>query len=57
MTQACVDKIIRKDMIDPTCGKRMKESDFIPLQRGGTGFSSVNKDLEAQMRRSVIELA
>ena len=33
MTLECVEKIIRKDMIDPTNGKALKESDIIVLQR------------------------
>lgn len=33
MTMECVEKVIRKDMIDPTNGKKMKEKDIIPLQR------------------------
>lgn len=39
----CVDKIIRKDMMDPTNGKRIKEADIIRVQRGGTGYSSTNQ--------------
>lgn len=35
---ACVENIIRKDMIDPLNGKKMTESDIIELQRGGTGI-------------------
>lgn len=34
----CVDKIIRKDMIDPINGKSLMDTDIIELQRGGTGF-------------------
>ncbi|VDN17388.1 unnamed protein product [Gongylonema pulchrum] len=32
----CVEKIIRKEMIDPVNGKPLKEDDIIELQRGGT---------------------
>ena len=53
VTQECVDKIIMKDMIDPINGKTMKTSDFIPLQRGGTGYSSAN-ELKAQISRPVL---
>lgn len=53
VTQECVDKIIKKDMIDPINGKTMKESDFIPLQRGGTGYSSSNK-LKAEIKKPVL---
>lgn len=33
VTQEAVDKIIKKEMIDPVNGKKMTESDFIPIQR------------------------
>lgn len=39
VTQEAVDKIIKLDMVDPVNGKKMTESDFIPIQRGGTGFA------------------
>lgn len=37
VTMDCVEKIIRKDMVDPLNGKPMKSDDIIELQRGGTG--------------------
>lgn len=43
VTAECVEKIIRKDMMDPVNGKKLKESDIIYIQRGGTGYSSTNK--------------
>jgi nitric oxide synthase-interacting protein len=43
VTMECIDKIIRKDMMDPTNGKRIKEVDIIRVQRGGTGYSSTNQ--------------
>ena len=33
MTMECIEKIIKKDMRDPICGKPLKEKDIIPLQR------------------------
>ena len=33
VTQEAVDKIIKKEMIDPVNGKKMTESDLIPIQR------------------------
>lgn len=39
VTQECCDKIIKKDMIDPISEKKLKDSDIIPIQRGGTGYS------------------
>lgn len=29
----CVEKIIKKDMIDPINGKKLTDKDIIPLQR------------------------
>lgn len=29
----CVEKIIKKDMVDPTCGKPLTDKDIIPLKR------------------------
>jgi len=29
----CVEKIIKKDMVDPMNGKKLAEKDIIPLQR------------------------
>lgn len=40
-------------MIDPINGKTMKETDVIPLQRGGTGYSSTN-ELEAKLQKPVL---
>merc|ERR1712071_408241 len=34
VTQECVDKLIRKEMLDPLTGEALKESDLIQLQRG-----------------------
>lgn len=45
VTQEVVDKIIKKDMVDPTNGKKLKESDIIPIQRGGTGFAGSGVNL------------
>jgi len=44
----CVDKLIRKsDMLCPISGKKLKESDIIPVVRGGTGFSASGVSLKA----------
>ncbi|XP_046910133.2 nitric oxide synthase-interacting protein [Dermatophagoides farinae] len=53
VTEECLEKIIKKDMIDPINDKPLKESDIIPLQRGGTGYSSAN-ELEAKLHRPVM---
>jgi nitric oxide synthase-interacting protein len=55
VSMACVDKIIRKDMIDPISGKVLEESDIIELQRGGTGFSATNQ-VKAKLVRPQLEL-
>lgn len=52
---ACVDKIIRKEMMDPLCGKPLQESDIIELQRGGTGYAATNA-LKAKLIRPQLEL-
>lgn len=41
VTMECVEKLIKKDMLDPINGKPLKDSDIIPLQRGSSGFSGV----------------
>ncbi|MCP9265234.1 Nitric oxide synthase-interacting protein-like [Dirofilaria immitis] len=55
VTMDCVEKIIRKDMIDPLNGKPMKSDDIIELQRGGTGYASTN-EVEAKLVRPQLEL-
>jgi len=54
VTMECYEKFIKKDMIDPITGEKLKESDIIPLQRGGTGFASRN-DLTAEVKRPVMQ--
>lgn len=48
VTQECIDKILSKDMVDPMNGKPLTEKDFIPLQRGASGFSGAGVKLEAK---------
>ncbi|XP_015791891.1 nitric oxide synthase-interacting protein [Tetranychus urticae] len=55
VTLDCIERIIRKDMIDPTNGKPLKEKDIIILQRGGTGFASTNK-LESKIKKPVMQV-
>lgn len=33
VTQECVEKLIKKDMIDPMTGDKLSDRDIIPLQR------------------------
>ena len=55
VSMACVEKIIRKDMIDPLSGKTLQESDIVELKRGGTGFAATN-DVKAKIVRPQLEL-
>ena len=49
VTMECVEKVIRKNgMRHPNTGETLREKDIIPLVRGGTGFASTNKDLDAK---------
>ena len=43
VTMECVEKFIKKDMIDPTNEKKLKDRDIIPMVRGGTGFAETNQ--------------
>lgn len=54
VTMECVEKLIKKDMIHPLTNEKLTEEDIICLQRGGTGFSSVNQ-LEAQSSRPMLQ--
>jgi len=56
VTVECVEKIIKKDWIDPIAGLPMKESDIIYLNRGGTGYAATNEQLKAKLTRPVMEL-
>lgn len=56
VTQECVEKLIKKDMIDPVSGAQLSEKDFIPLQRGGTGFAGSGVDLRAKEARPVMQV-
>ncbi|KAG8433901.1 hypothetical protein GDO86_012318 [Hymenochirus boettgeri] len=55
VTMECVEKLIKKDMIDPVSGDKLNESDIIVLQRGGTGFSGSGVHLEAKEARPVMQ--
>lgn len=54
VTVECIEKIIKKDMIDPTNGKKLTDKDIIPLQRGATGFAGAGITLEAKLERPVM---
>lgn len=54
VTGECVEKLIKKDMIHPLTNEKLLDKDIIWLQRGGTGFSSVNQ-LEAKSSRPALQ--
>ncbi|XP_029016041.1 nitric oxide synthase-interacting protein [Betta splendens] len=56
VTQECVEKLIKKDMIDPVTGDKLSDRDIIPVQRGGTGFSASGVDLRAKEARPVMQV-
>jgi len=49
VTMDCVEKLIKKDMLDPINSQKLKETDIIPLQRGASGFSASGIDLKAKV--------
>nr|XP_019533456.2 nitric oxide synthase-interacting protein homolog [Aedes albopictus] len=55
VTMECVEKIIKKDMIHPLTSEKIAESDIIPLQRGGTGFSTTNDNLQVKEERPALQ--
>lgn len=55
VTLECVEKLIRKDMVDPVNGDRLTERDIIVLQRGGTGFAGSGVKLQAEKSRPVMQ--
>lgn len=55
VTLECVDKLIRKDMVDPVNGEKLTDRDIIVLQRGGTGFAGSGVKLQAEKSRPVMQ--
>ncbi|KAH3727663.1 nitric oxide synthase-interacting protein-like [Dreissena polymorpha] len=55
VTLDCVEKLIKKDMLDPINGKKMTEKDIIPLQRGASGFSGSGLSLEAKKEGAAMQ--
>lgn len=55
VTMECVEKIIRKDMIHPLTNEKLKESDIIVMERGGTGYSTTNTQLDAKEHRPALQ--
>jgi len=56
VTMECVEKIIKKDWLHPLTGGKLTEKDIILVQRGATGFSSTNDNLEAKEARPVLQV-
>lgn len=50
-----VVKLIKKDMQHPITGQKLTDSDIIPVVRGGTGFASINGDLNNKKARPVLQ--
>ncbi|KAG7189488.1 hypothetical protein KM043_017182 [Ampulex compressa] len=55
ITMECVEKIIKKDWINPLDSTKLTESDIILLQRGGTGYAAVNDSLQGKHERPVLQ--
>ncbi|EZA50087.1 hypothetical protein DMN91_006320 [Ooceraea biroi] len=55
VTMECVEKLIKKDWIHPLDSSKLTPSDIIPMQRGGTGYASVNDSLEGRHERPVLQ--
>ncbi|XP_011879752.1 PREDICTED: nitric oxide synthase-interacting protein homolog [Vollenhovia emeryi] len=55
VTMECVEKLIKKDWINPLDNSKLTPSDIVPLQRGGTGYASVNDSLEGKHERPVLQ--
>lgn len=55
VTEECLQKVIRKDWLHPLTGAPLAEGDIIPLQRGGTGYSTTNPQLEGTSSRPVLQ--
>ncbi|XP_069407331.1 nitric oxide synthase-interacting protein [Ovis canadensis] len=55
VTLECVEKLIRKDMVDPVTGEKLADRDIIVLQRGGTGFAGSGVRLQAEKSRPVMQ--
>lgn len=55
VTVECVEKLIKKDWINPLDSSKLAPSDIIPMQRGGTGYASVNDSLQGRHERPVLQ--
>ncbi|KFD57286.1 hypothetical protein M514_01797 [Trichuris suis] len=48
ITVESLEKVVKKEWIDPFNGKKLTEGDLIFLQRGGTGFAATNENLQSK---------
>lgn len=55
VTMECVEKLIKKDMLHPITGDKLTEKDIIPMQMGGTGYSSTNDNLQGKFEKPPIQ--
>ncbi|PAV79686.1 hypothetical protein WR25_08618 [Diploscapter pachys] len=55
VTYDVVEKLIKKDWVDPISGDKITEEDIIELQRGGTGYAATN-EVKAKLLRPQLEL-
>lgn len=55
VTMDCIEKLIKKDMLCPFTGAKLKDNDIILLQRGGTGFAASGVQLEAKKAGPVLQ--
>lgn len=53
VTMECVNELIRKDMVCPISGIKLKESDIIPLVRGASGYAGTGLKLKAEKKGAV----
>lgn len=52
----CVERIIKKDMVDPISGEPLKPSDLIPLQQGASSFAGSGKALMAESSTAALSV-
>jgi len=55
VTVECVEKLIKKDWLHPITGEKLTERDIIPMQMGGTGYSSTNDNLQGKFEKPPIQ--
>lgn len=55
VTKECFEKLIKKDWINPINGEKLKPSDVIEMQRGGTGYAVTNINLEGKCQQPVLQ--